>query len=261
MRAAPVSGVFAAPYPVFLDLTGRRALVVGGGPVAARKVAGLLHAGAAVTVVAPTAVAEIAEDPDVRWHERPYRRGEVASYSIAITATDDPAVNRQVARDGNAANVWVNSADDPEHCAFILPSVVRRGDLQVAVSTNGRSPAMAQWARRRVADVFTDDHGAALDVLAEVRAEVRATFGTSEVDGWADVVDDQFFDLVAARDLAAARTHLRRGLGLALVEDQPPRSGHETAAYTARNRDQKLELDDVAVDVPVDVPGDVEVAS
>ena len=77
--------------------------------VVARKVAGLLRAGAAVTVVAPVAVAEIAEDPDVRWHQRPYRRGEAASYRLAITATDDPAVNRQVARDGEAANVLVNS--------------------------------------------------------------------------------------------------------------------------------------------------------
>jgi precorrin-2 dehydrogenase/sirohydrochlorin ferrochelatase len=252
MRVAPVSGVFPSPYPVFLDLAGRRALVVGGGQVAARKVAGLLHAGADVTVVAPTAVAEIAEDPDVRWHERPYRRGEVASYSIAITATDDPAVNRQVARDGNAANVWVNSADDPEHCAFILPSVVRRGDLQVAVSTNGRSPAMAQWARRRLADVFTDDHGAALEVLAEVRAEVRAAFGTSEVAGWDDVVGDRFFDLVADGDLDAAKDHLRRGLGL-IAAPPPPRSGPETGPYADRNPDQKLDSGGVL--------GDVEVAS
>jgi precorrin-2 dehydrogenase/sirohydrochlorin ferrochelatase len=251
MRVAPVSGVFSSPYPVFLDLSGRRALVVGGGPVAARKVAGLLHAGAVVTVVAPTAVAEIAEDPDVRWHERPYRRGEVASYSIAITATDDPAVNRQVSRDGNAANVWVNSADDPEHCAFILPSVVRRGDLQVAVSTNGRSPAMAQWARRRLAEVFTDDHGAALDVLAQVRSEVRAAFGTSEVDGWADVVDDHFFGLVATGDVAAARNHLRDGLGLALADHRPPRSGPETGPYAAHKPDQKLDSGDVLDDVEV----------
>ena len=209
-----MSGVVEAPYPVFLDLVGRRALVVGAGPVAARKVAGLLRAGAHVTVVAPDAVSEIAEDPDVRWHERPYRRGEVASYSIAITATSDPAVNRQVARDGNAANVWVNSADDPENCGFILPSVVQRGDLQVAVSTNGRSPAMAQWARRRLEVLFTDTHRDALDVLAEVRAEVQAACGTSEVDGWTDAVDDRFFELVASGDRPAARTHLRRALGL-----------------------------------------------
>lgn len=207
-----VQGVFAAPYPVFLDLQGRRALVVGGGHVAVRKVAGLLRAGAQVTVVAPTAVTEIAEDPDVRWHQRTYRRGEVASYALAITATDDPAVNRQVARDASAANVWVNSADDPANCSFILPSVVTRGDLQIATSTNGRSPAMAQWVRRRLEDLFTDVHAIALDLLAEVRADVRATNGTTEVTGWSDAIDDDFFALVAAGDLDAARRQLRAGL-------------------------------------------------
>jgi precorrin-2 dehydrogenase/sirohydrochlorin ferrochelatase len=207
-------GVFTAPYPVFLDLQGRRVLVVGGGHVAARKVAGLLRAGAHVTVVAPTAVTEIAEDPDVRWHERDYRRGEVASYSLAITATDRSSVNRQVARDANAANVWVNSADDPDNCSFILPSVVSRGDLQIATSTNGRSPAMSQWVRRRLEATFTDVHADALDLIAEVRAEVREVYGTSEVDGWEAALDDRFFEFVAAGDLDAARDHLRLGLGV-----------------------------------------------
>lgn len=212
MSADVADGVFRAPYPVFVDLRGRRALVVGGGEVAARKVAGLLRAGAQVTVVAPNAVTEIAEDPDVRWHEREYRRGEVASYSIAITATDDPGVNRQVARDANAANVWVNSADDPDNCSFILPSVVQRGDLQIATSTNGRSPAMAQWARRLLEATFTDVHASALDVVAEVRSEVRAARGTSEIDGWDAALDDDFFTLVATGDVDAARTHLRTRL-------------------------------------------------
>ena len=215
MRVAPVSApVFAAPYPVVLDLRGRRALVVGAGPVAARKVEGLIAAGAVVTVVAPTAVPEIADDPAVRWHQREYRRGEVASYRVAITATDDPAVNRQVARDGEAANVLVNSADDPVNCAFILPSVVTRGDLQISVSTNGRSPAMARWARRHLEAVFTEVHASTLNLLSEVRDDVRTARGTSEVPGWDDLIDDQLFELVAAGDLAAARTRLLQGLGV-----------------------------------------------
>ncbi len=118
MRVAPVS------YPVNLDLTGQRVLVVGAGAVAARKVAGALAAGAVVTVVAPDAVAELAEHPDVRWHRRDYRRGEAASYRLVFTATDNAAVNAQVARDCRAANVFVNSADDPANCTFTLPSVV-----------------------------------------------------------------------------------------------------------------------------------------
>lgn len=215
MRVAPVTAAaFPTPYPVVLDLRGRRALVVGGGPVAARKVAGLLSAGAVVSVVAPQTVPEIASDPDVRWHQREYRRGEVASYRVAITATGDPAVDRQVARDGDAANVFVNSADDPSNCAFILPAIVTRGDLQISISTNGRSPAMARWARRHLETVVTDVHARALDLLSEVRDELRAVTGTSEVPGWDDVIDDDLFDLVAADRLDDARRRVRAAVGL-----------------------------------------------
>jgi precorrin-2 dehydrogenase/sirohydrochlorin ferrochelatase len=209
-----MSGVFQAPYPVNLDLHGRRVLVVGGGAVAARKVAGLLRAGAVVTVVAPDAVSEIAEDPDVRWHERPYRRGEVASYRLAITATDDPAVNRQVARDGEAANVFVNAADDPTNCSFILPAVVTQGDLQLTVSTNGNSPAFAQWARRQLEQLFTDAHARTLELVAEVRAEVHAVRGTSELPGWEAAIDDDLVALVAGGELGQARARLRTALDL-----------------------------------------------
>ena len=207
-------------YPVGLDVNGRRVLVVGGGHVAARKVAGLLRAGAVVTVVAPDAVAEIAEDPDVRWHQREYRRGEVASYRLAITATDDPEVNRQVARDGESANVFVNSADDPDNCSFVLPAVVTRGDLQLTVSTNGKSPAFARWARQQLEQLFTDAHAHTLDLLAEVRAEARMVHGTSELAGWESAIDHDLVALVADGQLDAARTRLRNALDLP-VEAQP----------------------------------------
>lgn len=207
--------VFPATYPVNLDLRGRRVLVVGAGPVAARKVAGLLHAGAVVSVVAPDAVAEIAEDPDVRWHQRAYRRGEVASYRLAITATNDAAVNAQVARDGDAANVFVNAADDPANCSFILPAVVTRGDLQLTASTNGRSPAFSQWARRELERRFTDVHAATLDVVSDVRDEARARLGTSELPGWAEAIGDDLFELVAAGRLDDARSLVRAAIGLA----------------------------------------------
>lgn len=214
------AGVFPAPYPVNLDLRGRRVLVVGAGPVAARKVAGLLSAGAEVTVVAPDAVPEIANDPDVRWHQREYRRGEVASYRLAITATSDAAVNAQVARDGDAANVFVNSADDPANCSFILPAVVTRGDLQLTASTNGRSPAFSQWARRELERRFTDVHARVLDVLSDVRDEARAQLGTSEVPEWADAIDDELFALVGAGRDDEARDRVRSVLGLAGAADR-----------------------------------------
>jgi precorrin-2 dehydrogenase/sirohydrochlorin ferrochelatase len=206
-------GAFHSPFPVVLDLRGERVLVVGGGPVAARKVAGLLRAGAVVTVVAPDAVPELAEDPDVRWHAREYRRGEAASYRLAFSATDDPAVNAQVARDGRAANVFVNSADDPANCTFTLPAVVQRGDLQIAVSTNGRSPAFAKWVRSRLEAQFTEVHARLLALLGDVRAEAQAVLGTSELPGWDVALDDELVELVAAGRDDEVRARLRAALG------------------------------------------------
>lgn len=207
-------GVYSAPFPVNLNLDGERVLVVGGGRVAERKVAQLRAAGAVVTVVAPEATETLVADPDVRWHQREYRRGEAASYRLVMTATDDPKVNRQVARDGRSANVWVNSADDPANCAFILPAVVRRGDLQIAVSTNGRSPAMARWLRRQLEQRYTEVHAELLEVLSEVRDEVQDRLGTSEVDGWDDAIDDRLLDLIAAGDTAGAKQRVRIAVGL-----------------------------------------------
>ncbi len=205
--------VFGAPYPVNLDLSGRPVLVVGAGPVAARKVEGLVRAGANVTVVAPAAVDAIGSDPRLRWHQRRYERGEVASYRLAITATNDPEVNRQVAADGEAANVFVNSADDPANCSFILPAVVNRGDLQIAISTNGRSPAMARWLRRTLEAEIGDAHVATLDLLSELRDEARASLGTSEVPGWDDGID-RALELVTAGQPLEARAHMARAIGL-----------------------------------------------
>ena len=178
-----------ARYPVNVDLEGRRALVVGGGPIALRKVQGLLAAGARVTVVAPEAVAGIATHDRIRWHRRAYRRGEVASYRVAVTATGRPEVDGQVYRDGEAAGVLVNAADDPEHCSFTLPAIVRRGSVTVAVSTDGRSPALAAWLRRRLEGEAELWAGLA-EVAGDVRGELRATRGTSEHDGWPAALEE-----------------------------------------------------------------------
>lgn len=162
--------VFESPYPVYLDLHDQRALVVGGGKVAAHKAANLINAGAHVTVVSPTAVDAIENHTQIRWHKRPYKRGEVASYRIAFTATNDPEVNAQVAKDADAANIFVNSADDPRNCSFILPAVAKHGDLQVAISTNGRSPALAKWLRRRFETELDDSYLELLELLSDARS-------------------------------------------------------------------------------------------
>ena len=182
--------------------------------MAARKVQGLLAAGAEVTVVAPVALQEIADDHRVRWHRRPYRRGEVASYRLVVTATGDPAVDGQVFWDAEAADVWLNSADDPEHCSFTLPAVPTLDDLQVTVSTNGRSPAVAAWLRRAIDETVGPEHATVVSLAAEVRSELRSVTGTSESPDWANALDDALVDLVRSGDLEGARQYLRSALGL-----------------------------------------------
>lgn len=204
----------AGAYPVNLLLTNLPCLVVGGGEVAARKAAGLLAVGARVTVVAPVAVAAIRDDARVRWHQRPYRRGEVASYRLAIACTGDPEVNAQVHRDADAAGVFVNSADDPERCTFTVPAVVRRGPLQVAISTGGTSPAVARWLRRKLERELGEEVEALLWVAADVRAEARAALGTSEIPGWDEALDDEELLFLARTDPDEARARIRRRLGL-----------------------------------------------
>lgn len=207
----------STPYPVNLNLSGRSTLVVGAGAVAARKVQGLLAAGARITVVAPEAVPELVEAADrgtVRWHQRTYRRGEVASYRLAVVATGDPAVNGQVYWDAEAAGIWLNAADDPARCSFTLPAVVRRDDLQIAVSTNGRSPAVAAWLRRSLEDSIGPEHAALLTLAAEVREDLRTEQGTTETPDWETALDEDLLDLLRNDDVAGARLRLRRALGL-----------------------------------------------
>lgn len=195
-------------YPVNLRLNGVQCLVVGGGEVAARKARGLLDCGAYVTVVAPKIVDELRDDARVRWHEREYRRGEVASYRVAITATGRPEVDEQVYEDAKATGIPINAADDPAHCTFTLPAVLRRGDLQIAISTNGRSPAFATWLKKTLAAQITSDALDAFDLVGDVRRELRRAGRPTEHPGWQLAFDDGLVDLVAKGQHAEARAML-----------------------------------------------------
>ena len=198
-------------YPVNLVLAGRPCLVVGGGPVAAQKVSGLLEADADVHVVAPRlgdALASRAAAGEITWDRRPYRPGEVVGYRLVITATDDPETNAVVHRDGEAHGVWVNSADDPAHCAFTLPSRVRRGPILATFSTGGRSPALATWMRRRYEAELGPEYLDLLDVLAEARAEVRRGGRSTEGLDWQSALDSGMLDLIREGRLAEAKERL-----------------------------------------------------
>jgi siroheme synthase-like protein len=198
-------------YPVLLRLDGRRCLVVGGGRVASRKVDGLLACGAAVTVVAPALDADLQARVDageVAVESRPYRSGEVAGYRLVVTATGRPEVDGEVFRDAEAAGVWVNAADDPEHCTVVLPAVSRRGPIVAAFSTSGQSPALATWLRRRYDAELGPEHEALLELLAERRRALQAEGRSTEGIDWQKALDSGMLDLVREGNLAEAKERL-----------------------------------------------------
>lgn len=199
-------------YPVNLVVAGRPCLVVGGGRVAVTKVRGLVEAGARVTVVAPEVdahIAEMAAGGQVAVERRPYRSGEVRDHRFVVAATGDPAVNQQVYDDGEAAGVWVNSADDPDRCSAILPARVRQGRLTVTVSTGGHSPAVAAWVRERLAEQLGPEYDQLIELLSEARNEVQARgVGTEQLD-WRRALDSGILDLVRAGRLEDAKERLR----------------------------------------------------
>ena len=199
------------PYPVNLIVEGRRCLVVGGGAVAARKVEGLLACGAVVHVVAPE-VSEVVRGQGVTWEEREYRSSDLDGCRLVIAATDDGEVNQRVYRDGEANRVWVNGADDPQHCSFTLPSVIRRGDLQVAVSTGGRSPALARWLRERLEAELGPEYEVLLELLASERESIRAAGGSTEGLDWRRALDSDMLGLIRSGDVTEARERLQECL-------------------------------------------------
>jgi len=196
-------------YPVNLVVDGRPCLVVGGGRVAARKVAGLRASGARVHVLAPSVDAALKDAPGVTWEERAYRTGDAAGYRLVIAATDDRAVNGDVAADAERQGVWVNSADDPERCSFTLPSVVRRGPLMVSVSTSGRSPAVARWLRERLDEEIGPEYEVLLDLVASERDAMKAVGRSTEDVDWRAALDSDMLELIRSGQVTRARERLQ----------------------------------------------------
>jgi precorrin-2 dehydrogenase/sirohydrochlorin ferrochelatase len=202
----PVEGPL---YPVNLVLGGRRCLVVGGGRVAADKVRGLVECDAQVDVIAPAVVDEIRSSSSVVVHQRAYRSGDVEGYRLVITATDDAAVNAQVAEEAEAAGIWTNSADDPANCTFTLPARVRQGPLLVTFATGGHSPAVATWLRRRFEVEIGPEYGTLIAMLAEERTRRQAEGQSTESLDWQKALDSGMLELIREGHLAEAKERLQ----------------------------------------------------
>lgn len=159
-------------YPVNLDMTGRCCLVVGGGPVAARKILSLLECGARVTVVSPEVnrfISDAAEEGRVEWLSRKYRVSDLDGMFMVFAATSDREIQDRIAVDSKRAGVLLNCVDDPEKCDFQVPAQIRRGKLLIAISTGGASPALAARIKGRLQKKFGPEYGLLVDLMAAVR--------------------------------------------------------------------------------------------
>ena len=212
--------------PIFLDVTGRECVVVGGGEIAARKVEALLEAGAHVTVVSPRLSPQLdslAARGLVTHAARDYQRGDIRGCVLIYAATDDPKLHRELVAEARALGIPVNIVDVPELCTFISPAVVNRGDLQIAISTGGASPAFAARLRRVLDDKFGTEYALTLKVLRAARRRLHA----EEIDPadrmrrLKELADSALPDAIAAGDVAAIErilaTYLGDGVGLAAL--------------------------------------------
>ncbi|MEO3947176.1 NAD(P)-dependent oxidoreductase [Gorillibacterium sp. CAU 1737] len=175
-----------AGYPLILKLVGTKCLVVGGGPVAERKTASLLAAGAKVTLLAPALTANLAgwaAEGKILWQERNVQTGDVAESGarLVFAACGDRSVNRSVCAEAEEAGCLSNNVDEPEEGSFTVPAVVRRGDLVIAVSTGGASPTAARTLAREIADRYGEDYATYTAFLREVREHVKASTADKEL--------------------------------------------------------------------------------
>ena len=219
-------------FPLALEVTDRRCVVTGGGPTAVAKAAALLDAGAKVVVIAADvepALAELARRGEIELLEREYRSGDLAGARL-VFATGDRAQNAAVFAEAEAAGVLCNAHQDSAHCHFASPTVTRRGDLVVAVSTGGRAPTLAGWVRDLLAADLPDEFGALIDLVAEIRAENITPEDSAERGRlWRAALDLDVLGLLGAGQWEAAR-RLLRGVLAGRVEAVPavPRDDEPT---------------------------------
>lgn len=172
-----------ALFPAFIKLAGRPCLVVGAGSIAESKVASLLDSGAQVTVIAPNATEEIqrlAASRRIRWIPRKFAPADLHRAFLVVAATSDAIVNRDVFHEARDRGVLCNSVDDPPNCDFYFPAVVRRGPLQIAISTSGESPALAQRIRREIEDSLDSSLGDWVEEIGDRRRQILAGFPPSD---------------------------------------------------------------------------------
>ncbi|OQB54709.1 MAG: Siroheme synthase [Deltaproteobacteria bacterium ADurb.Bin151] len=198
-------------YPVFWNIAGKKCVVVGGGDVAARKVTRLLDCNAKVCVVSPGLVPELEELKRNRLidhvndaYESKYLNGAV----LVIGATDDEKINDAISKDAKEKNLPVNIVDDPQKCDFILPSLIERGDLTIACSTGGQSPALARYLREELELVYGEEYAVLASILGQLRTKMEKNAGVGKT--WFNqLMSAGLLDAIRSRDTRKVKTIVR----------------------------------------------------
>jgi precorrin-2 dehydrogenase/sirohydrochlorin ferrochelatase len=175
-------------FPINLNLEGRSCLVVGAGRIGLRKTEQLLAAGARVTVVAPEVIGDFAGLP-VTIHQRAFELTDLDGQRLVITATGNRELDQLIYDTCDERGIWINSADDPDRCAFTLPAVVRRGDLMVTVSTGGNSPALSSWMRQKLEALVGPEFEEVVNELAHERELIHAEGRSTEDIDWKPIIE------------------------------------------------------------------------
>ncbi|TET17040.1 MAG: bifunctional precorrin-2 dehydrogenase/sirohydrochlorin ferrochelatase [Dehalococcoidia bacterium] len=203
-------------YPIFLNIHGRKCVVVGGGEVAERKARALAGQGASVTVISARVchgLAQLAQQGTIQISARDYQSGDLKDALIAIAATDDPTVNVEVAREGRERGVLTNVVDDPEHSDFIVPSLLRRGDISIAVSTGGKSPALARRIRTELEQSFASEYASLALLISEVRQELKRDSIHVDGNAWQKSLDlEPLLDMLKKGEFEQAKEKLLSNL-------------------------------------------------
>jgi len=201
-------------YPVYLNLKGRRVVVVGGGEVAERKVESLLPCEASVVVISPNVTSWLSalfDQKRIEWRARPYMKGDCGRAALVFSATDDAEVNRAVYAEATALGIFVNTADQPELCSFIMPAVVRRGDIGIAISTSGTSPALAARLRRKISRVIGPEYAQFSRLMVRARREIRLRVASERErkELHYRIIDSDIIKLLRSNDREGAERRLR----------------------------------------------------
>lgn len=163
-------------YPVYMNLRGKRVVVIGGGEVAERKIESLLGTGASIIAISPEITARLlvlATGRQIELHRRRYMTGDCRDAAFVFSATDDNELNRAIFEEAHKEGALINTADEPVLCDFIMPAVVRRGDIAIAISTGGASPGLAARLRARIARLIGPEYAALAKLLSEARPDIR----------------------------------------------------------------------------------------